>query len=149
MSNRDWKSRSRGSKKKKSKSSFTDKLAKTVKKDEEKTKSGGLSIDWLNHVKYFKPRKNNRYAFSWPCGKSDRKTRRHNTRKAPRYASRIKAAMSRDAKKVRKLIKRKDGSKSRRGLWDNIRAKKKRGEKMRKKGSKGAPTDKAIKRSQK
>jgi hypothetical protein len=31
--------------KKKSKSSFTDKLAKTVKKDEEKTKSGGLSID--------------------------------------------------------------------------------------------------------
>lgn len=57
--------------------------------------------------------------------------------------------MGRNAKKVRKLIKRKDGSKSPRGLWDNIRAKRKRGEKMRKKGSKGAPTDKAIKRSQK
>ena len=57
--------------------------------------------------------------------------------------------MGRNAKKVRKLLKRKDGSKSPRGLWDNIRAKRKRGDKMRKKGSKGAPTDKAIKRSQK
>ena len=47
------------------------------------------------------------------------------------------------------LIKRKDGSKSKRGLWDNIRAKKKRGGKMRKPGSKGAPTNKAIKDSQK
>jgi len=39
------------------------------------------------------------------------------------------------------------------GLWHNIRAKKKRiaagsGEKMRKPGSKGAPTNKALKRSQ-
>ena len=39
------------------------------------------------------------------------------------------------------------------GLWSNIHAKRKRikegsGEKMRKKGSKGAPTDKAIKQSQ-
>jgi len=34
------------------------------------------------------------------------------------------------------------------GLWANIHAKKKRGEKMRKKGAKGAPTAKAIKRSQ-
>lgn len=48
-----------------------------------------------------------------------------------------------------KLIKRKDGSKSPRGLWDNIRAKRKRGEKMRKKGEKGAPTEEAIKKSQK
>jgi len=48
-----------------------------------------------------------------------------------------------------KLNKRKDGSKSPRGLWDNIRAKKKRGEKMRKKGEKGAPTEEAIKGSQK
>lgn len=46
-------------------------------------------------------------------------------------------------------IERKDGTKSPRGLWDNIRAKKKRGEPMRKPGSKGAPTDKAIKDSQK
>ena len=41
-----------------------------------------------------------------------------------------------------------------RGLWDNIHAKRDRiakgaGEKMRKKGSKGAPTDEAIKKSQK
>jgi|TARA_R110002167_G_scaffold12648_3_gene53690 hypothetical protein len=40
-----------------------------------------------------------------------------------------------------------------RGLWDNIHAKKKRiaagsGEKMRKKGAKGAPTGKAMKDSQ-
>tara|TARA_R100001163_G_scaffold59366_1_gene48093 strand:- start:342 stop:521 length:180 start_codon:yes stop_codon:yes gene_type:complete len=39
------------------------------------------------------------------------------------------------------------------GLWDNIHAKRKRikegsGEKMRKPGSKGAPTDKAIRQSQ-
>ena len=34
------------------------------------------------------------------------------------------------------------------GLWDNIRAKKARGEKMRKKGEKGAPTDDQVKRAQ-
>lgn len=39
-----------------------------------------------------------------------------------------------------------------RGLWDNINAKRKRidagsGEKMRKPGTKGAPTAKALKRS--
>lgn len=34
------------------------------------------------------------------------------------------------------------------GLWDNIRAKKQRGEKMRKKGEKGAPTPDQIKRAQ-
>jgi len=40
-----------------------------------------------------------------------------------------------------------------RGLWDNIHAKRKRikqgsGEKMRKPGSKGAPTNEALKESQ-
>ena len=35
-----------------------------------------------------------------------------------------------------------------RGLWDNIHAKRKRGEKMRKKGDKGAPTEKALEESQ-
>ena len=34
------------------------------------------------------------------------------------------------------------------GLWDNIRKKRARGEPMRKKGEKGAPTPDAIKRSQ-
>ena len=34
------------------------------------------------------------------------------------------------------------------GLWDNIRKKRARGEPMRKKGAKGAPTPDAIKRSQ-
>ena len=52
------------------------------------------------------------------------------------------------SKIIRGLIKRKDGTKSPRGLWDNIRAKRARGGKMRKPGSKGAPTDKAIKDSQ-
>jgi hypothetical protein len=37
---------------------------------------------------------------------------------------------------------------NKRGLWDNIHAKRKRGEKMRKKGDPGAPTDEAIKDSQ-
>lgn len=48
-----------------------------------------------------------------------------------------------------KVLKRKDGSSSRRGLWDNIRAKRKRGEKMRKKGENGSPTEEAIRKSQK
>ena len=36
----------------------------------------------------------------------------------------------------------------RKGLYANIHAKRKRGEKMRKKGAKGAPTEAAIKKSQ-
>ena len=51
--------------------------------------------------------------------------------------------------KKKKMLTREDGSKSQRGLWDNIRAKRARGEKMRKPGSKGAPTAEAFKRSQK
>lgn len=35
----------------------------------------------------------------------------------------------------------------RRGLWANIHAKRKRGEKMRKKGAKGAPTKKAFQKA--
>jgi len=42
----------------------------------------------------------------------------------------------------------KEGKVARKGLWYNIAQKKKRGEKMRKKGAKGAPTEKAIKASQ-
>ena len=42
----------------------------------------------------------------------------------------------------------KEGKVAKKGLWYNIAQKKKRGEKMRKKGAKGAPTEKAIKRSQ-
>lgn len=46
------------------------------------------------------------------------------------------------------------GQKARKGLWANIHAKRKRiaagsGERMRDKGDKGAPTDKAIRDSQK
>ena len=49
--------------------------------------------------------------------------------------------------------KTKSGKMARKGLWYNIQQKKKRiaagsGEKMRKPGSKGAPTTKAIKKSQ-
>ena len=42
----------------------------------------------------------------------------------------------------------KKGKKAKNGLWYNIAMKKKRGEKMRSKGAKGAPTAKAIKKSQ-
>jgi hypothetical protein len=42
----------------------------------------------------------------------------------------------------------KEGKKAKKGLWYNIHMKKKRGEKMRAKGVKGAPTEKAIRRSQ-
>ena len=42
----------------------------------------------------------------------------------------------------------KEGKKAKKGLWYNIHQKRKRGEKMRAKGAKGAPTEKAIKRSQ-
>ena len=42
----------------------------------------------------------------------------------------------------------KEGKTAKKGLWYNIAQKRKRGEKMRAKGAKGAPTEKAIKRSQ-
>ena len=42
----------------------------------------------------------------------------------------------------------KKGKTAKKGLWYNIAQKRKRGEKMRKKGAKGAPTEKAIKASQ-
>ena len=42
----------------------------------------------------------------------------------------------------------KDGKKAKKGLWYNIAMKKKRGEKMRTAGAKGAPTKKAFKKSQ-
>jgi hypothetical protein len=42
----------------------------------------------------------------------------------------------------------KEGKKAKKGLWYNIAMKRKRGEKMRKKGAKGAPTEAAIKKSQ-
>ncbi len=42
----------------------------------------------------------------------------------------------------------KKGKVAKKGLWNNIHQKKKRGEKMRKKGAKGAPTAAAIKKSQ-
>ena len=42
----------------------------------------------------------------------------------------------------------KEGKVAKKGLWYNIAMKKKRGEKMRKKGAKGAPTAEAIKKSQ-
>ena len=42
----------------------------------------------------------------------------------------------------------KEGKTAKEGLWYNIAMKRKRGEKMRKKGDKGAPTAKAIKKSQ-
>ena len=43
----------------------------------------------------------------------------------------------------------KEGRRAKKGLWYNIAQKRKKGKPMRKKGAKGAPTQKAIKRSQK
>ena len=43
--------------------------------------------------------------------------------------------------------KTKDGRTARKGLWYNIHQKRKRGEKMRKNGAKGAPTASAFRRS--
>ena len=42
----------------------------------------------------------------------------------------------------------KEGKTAKKGLWYNIAQKRKKGKPMRKKGAKGAPTNKAIKRSQ-
>ena len=44
--------------------------------------------------------------------------------------------------------KTKDGRTAKKGLWYNIHKKRKRGEKMRKNGAKGAPTARAFRRSQ-
>ena len=43
--------------------------------------------------------------------------------------------------------KTKDGRTARKGLWYNIHQKRKRGEKMRKKGAKGAPTAKNFRQA--
>ncbi len=43
--------------------------------------------------------------------------------------------------------KTKEGKTARKGLWYNIHQKRKRGEKMRKKGAKGAPTAANFKRA--
>ena len=48
----------------------------------------------------------------------------------------------------KKTHKTKDGRTAKKGLWYNIAQKRKKGKPMRKKGAKGAPTNKAIKRSQ-
>ena len=45
-------------------------------------------------------------------------------------------------------FKMKSPLKGKRGLWDNIHAKRKSGRTMRKKGDPGAPTEQAIKDSQ-
>jgi hypothetical protein len=48
----------------------------------------------------------------------------------------------------KKMIKRADGSKSQRGLWDNIAAKRKRGEPKAKPGSEDYPDKKAFEKAQ-
>lgn len=68
------------------------------------------------------------------------------------YGGRPKSYTAAEDKKQlereQKPIKATASPNKKRGLWDNIHAKRKRGEKMRKKGEKGAPTEKAIKESQ-
>ena len=90
-------------------------------------------------------------------GKSPAKSRA--SKKAAKAA--VKGAQAADRGKSRKANRQavkaagaaadavSDGSPVlKRGLWDNIHAKRRRGEKMRKKGDKGAPTEKAIRDSQ-
>jgi len=48
---------------------------------------------------------------------------------------------------TKKKILAKQKKKKNEGLWDNIHAKRRRGEKMRKKGEKGAPTADALRRA--
>lgn len=48
-----------------------------------------------------------------------------------------------------KYHKTKSGKMAKKGLWYNIHQKRKRGEKMRKPGSKGAPTAKAFRQAAK
>tara|TARA_R100000951_G_scaffold106988_1_gene101979 strand:+ start:431 stop:967 length:537 start_codon:yes stop_codon:yes gene_type:complete len=68
------------------------------------------------------------------------------------YGGRPKSYTAAEDKKQlereQKPIKATASPTKKRGLWDNIHAKRKRGETMRKKGDKGAPTEKAIKESQ-
>lgn len=53
-----------------------------------------------------------------------------------------------DKKQGKNRLFLKQGDELEEGLWDNIRKKRARGEKMRKKGEKGAPTQDQIKRAQ-
>ena len=52
------------------------------------------------------------------------------------------------AKDIDKHIDDMESPVKKRGLWDNIHAKRKRGEKMRKPGSPGAPSEQDLKDSQ-
>ena len=51
-------------------------------------------------------------------------------------------------KKKTKAMQKEDIQEKKKGLWANIKAKRDRGEPMRKKGEKGAPTDDAIRSAQ-
>jgi hypothetical protein len=53
-----------------------------------------------------------------------------------------------DKKQGKNRLFLKQGDELEEGLWDNIRKKRARGEKMRKKGEKGAPTQDQIQRAQ-
>ena len=59
-----------------------------------------------------------------------------------------KEAINKQIEAERESARKANESVNEAGLWDNIHAKKARGEKMRKKGEKGAPTDDQIKRAQ-
>ena len=64
----------------------------------------------------------------------------------------LKGAVKAHGKQAKVIEEHIDEMKSplekKKGLWDNIHAKRARGEKMRSKGDKGAPTEKAIRDSQ-
>jgi hypothetical protein len=75
------------------------------------------------------------------------------TKRSGEKASRSVAGYAKANNRLEKPVKEESELKEKNGLWDNIHAKQKRikagsGEKMRKPGSEGAPTDAALKASQ-
>tara|TARA_R110002012_G_scaffold294759_1_gene491039 strand:- start:312 stop:638 length:327 start_codon:yes stop_codon:yes gene_type:complete len=90
----------------------------------------------------------------WEVARSKAIQKSMSKKKYEDYSSRGLKSMSKK-KPAQKVIKAskgthvtKEGKTAKKGLWYNIAMKKKRGEKMRKKGAKGAPTAAAIKNSQ-
>ena len=74
--------------------------------------------------------------------------------KSYNYGYKAQGTKTKGGKEVPNCVKEDEGLEEKRGLWDNIHAKRKRikagsGEKMRKPGSDGAPSNDDLKNSQK
>lgn len=82
---------------------------------------------------------------------AERSAKRKNNRKGTHLAAQKESTVDYGTDKSIQIMKKKTPGETQEGngLWANIHAKRKRGEKMRKKGEKGAPTPSAIKSAQK